>query len=473
MDFLETVLTGMKEQEVREFRYFLNRHPQGASPEPGTFRRDLALVELIRKNGDSEKENDWATQIYGTKDRNAYHQLRNRLRKSLEEFLFFENSRRGNEYEIRKYIEIARYLIQKNEWEQAMQSIDKAENLALADNNFAELSALYNLLIQYSTRIPWISLQELMDKRKRNQAKLDQKYHYLFVVSQIRDMLETGEKLKSHIDIDYAVNRIMQQHQIQDEDPEHAILWLDICNLVCEVLLRKGLLDILEQYLILKHREFGEKPVYSSAGNGYRLRMLWQIIGLLFRRQKFDIIDKYLYELKYESEKLREIYPEMEDRLRCIEGLTGLQTGQLARTRQSIDQIPSSNTNLRPWVCWMESELCLSQNHSHDIPSWINQINLDKLPINSDHLLLALAINNLFQKSGVEPSANWEKIKIADHFKSLLVQDFPNQILNWMQKNQDIPAFQHARLPEAGSIGFLAIPQIVDNHPANNLSAKF
>lgn len=462
MDFLETVLTGMKEQEVREFRYFLNRHPQGASPEPGTFRRDLALVELIRKNGENEKEHDWASQIYGTKDRNAYHQLRNRLRKSLEEFLFFENSRRGNEYEIRKYIEIARYLIQKNEWVQAMQSIEKAENLALTDNNFAELSALYNLLIQYSTRIPGISLHELMEKRKLNQVKLDQKYHYLFVVSQIRDMLETGEKLKSHIDIDYAVNRIMQQHHIQDEDPEHAVLWLDICNLVSEVLLRKDLLDILEQYLILKHREFGEKPVYSSAGNGYRLRMLWQILGLLFRRNKFDIIDKYLYELKYESEKLREIYPEMEDRLRCVEGLTGLKTGQYARTRQSIDLIPSSNTHLKPWVCWMEAELCHSHNHTDDIPGWISQIQLDKLPINSDHLLLALAIHNLLQKSGIQPSPEWDKLIIAEHFKSLLVQDLPSQILNWIQHNQDLPAFQQSRLPEAGSIGFLAIPQILE-----------
>ena len=48
MDFLETVLTGMKEQEVREFRYVLNRHPQGSGSASGLLRRDLVPIDLIR-----------------------------------------------------------------------------------------------------------------------------------------------------------------------------------------------------------------------------------------------------------------------------------------------------------------------------------------------------------------------------------------------------------------------------------------
>jgi hypothetical protein len=458
MDFLETVLTGMKEQEVREFRYFLNRHPQGANPEPGTVRRDLALVELIRKNGDTDKDLDLSSIIYGTKDRNAYHQLRNRLRKSLEEFLFFENSRRSSEYEIRKHIEIARYLIQKNAWEQALGNIEKAESLAQAENNYAELCALYNLLIQYSTRIPWISLNDLMEKRKVNQEKLDQKYHYLFVISQIRDMLETGEKLKSHIDIDYAVNRIMQQHHIEDENPEHALLWLDICTLVSEVLLRKNLLDILEQYLVLKHREFGEKPVYSSAGNGYRLRMLWQIIGLLFHRKKFDIIDKYLYELKYEVGKLRDIYPEMEDRLRCVEALTGLKTGQLARARQSLDGISTAQPSLKPWIFWIEAELSLAQNELISAQSWMEQIAIENLPIQADFFVFSFTAQSFWGKIGKEIPENWKNIRILEHFKILQQQENLKFLFDWFQNKNPQNDLHSLWLPEAGSLGFMAIP---------------
>ena len=457
MDFLETVLTGMKEQEVREFRYFLNRHPQGANPEPGGVRRDLALVELIRKNGDNEKDLDPASQIYGTKDRNAYHQLRNRLRKSLEEFLFFENSRKSNEYEIRKHVEIARYLIQKNAWDQASLSIEKAESLAKAGNNFAELSALYNLLIQYSTRIPRISLNELMQKRKLNQEKLDHKYHYLFVISQIRDMLVTGEKLKSHIDIDYAVNRIMQQHHIQDENPEHAVLWLDITSLVSEVLLQNNLEEILEQYLILKHREFGEKPVYSSAGNGYRLRMLWQIIGLLFHRNKFDLIDKYLSELRYEVGKLRDIYPEMEDRLRCIEAMTGLKTKQLARTRQSLDGISQSQASLKPWIYWIEAEYCLAQNKPESVQYWLDQISIDTLPIQTDCFLLALSASKTWSRANLEAPNTWATEDLLEHFRALQQQENLTGLFDALQKNDAINYPQILkRLPEAGSLGFLA-----------------
>jgi hypothetical protein len=456
MDFLETVLTGMKEQEVREFRYFLNRHPQGSGSENGMIRRDLVLIDLIRKNPEDEKDQDFALQIYGNKDRNAYHQLRNRLRKSLEEFLFFENSRRGNEYEIRKHIEIARYLFQKNAWPQALLSIEKAEKLALEGQNYSELSALYNLLILYSARMPWISLRELMDKRKKNQEKLDQKFHYLFIISEIREMLESGDKLKSHIDIDYAVSRIMHQHHIQDEDPEHAILWLDIASLVSEVLLNKNLLDILEQYLILKHREFGEKPVYSSAGNGYRLRMLWQIIGLLFLKNRFEILDKYLFELKHEAAKLRDIYPEMEDRLRCVEAIAGLHTGQLARSQQNSDLIRLKDfPSLAVWKHWIDAQLAAKNQETQQIQDHLSFISLQKLPSTADHLLLALAICNLVRQQDLPLNKSWNTAAVQEHFRSLQQQEFGNSLLEWMlpDRQETLP---NGRLPEAGSLGFIA-----------------
>lgn len=460
MDFLETVLTGMKEQEVREFRYFLNRHPQGAGQDTGQARRDLALVDLIRKSGEAEREVDPAILIYGTRDRNAYHQLRNRLRKSLEDFLFFENSRKGSEFEIRKYIEIARYLLQRNAWEQAMASIEKAENLALADHNFSELSSLYNLMIRHSAHMPWVSLQEIMHKRKANQEKLDQQFHDLFIISQIREMLEAGDKLKSHIDIDYAVNRIMARHHIQDEDPEHAILWLNICSLVSEILLQRNLLDILEQYLILKHREFGEKPVYSSAGNGYRLRMLWQITSLLFRKNKLNILDKYLFELKYEAEKLRDIYPEMEDRLRCVEAMAGLKTGQTARTRQALDLISPQNSLLKPWQYWLEAELALATHQPGTILfSWVDKIQPDTLPVNSDHLLLCMAVRNLMIRSEMQTNTQWALPGILEHFKPLGTQPNSAGLYSRIQSQDSLPKnlLSELRLPEAGSIGFLTL----------------
>lgn len=469
MDFLETVLTGMKEQEVREFRYFLNRHPQGSGSESGLLRRDLVLIDLIRKTGENDKDTDFALQIYGNKDRNAYHQLRNRLRKNLEEFLFFENSRKGNEYEIRKFIEIARYLFQKNAWQHAMQALEKAEKLAIEDQNYSELSALYNLLILYSARMPWISLQELMDKRKKNQEKLDKKFHYLYIISEIRGMLESEEKLKSHIDIDYAITRIMQQHQIQDEDPEHAILWLEIAGLVSEVLLQKNLLDILEQYLILKHREFGEKPVYSSAGNGYRLRMLWQIIGLLFLKNRFEILDKYLFELKYESEKLKDIYPEMEDRLKCVEALAGIHTRQLARSRQSCDLIRDKDfPGLAAWKCWIHALLASENQQPQLIPDFLSEISLQKLSSSLDHLMLALAICELVQKHDLPLGNTWNKTSVSEHFKSLHQQEYGHTFLEWLQHDTLNP-MPVAKLPEAGTLGFTArsfLSQIKPQIPA-------
>lgn len=457
MEFLESVLMGMKEQEIREFRYFLNRHPQGNNPEPGGIRRDITLMDLIRKSQGNPENEDFARKIYDTRDRNAYHQLRNRLRKSLEEFIFFENSRKGSEFEIRKQVEIARYLFQRKAFQQALLYIQKAEKLATEEKNYTELSALYNLLVAHAGSMPWLSLPEIMEKRRLNNEKLEKHFHYLYVVSQIRDMLSTGEKLGSHIDIDYAVGKLLQQHGISDENPEHAVLWLEISGIVTDVLLSHKLNEVLEQYLVLKHREYGEKPVYSGAGNGFRLRMLWQIIGLMYRNHKFDMLEKYLFELRYEAGKLRDIYPELCAKVQLIEGITGIKTKQYARCRQILESI-SPESVPEAWLTWAQICLAEKENNTSELIPLLASFKLQNLSPSSDNFLLSL---DIFRAGKHLPENTPGKISLEEirtHFKPWLSTDTGLVISHWLSTPEPKPRFPYGRLPEAGSLGFLIHP---------------
>jgi len=456
MEFLESVLLGMKEQEIREFRYFLNRHPHSGTTDSAGLRRDLTLLELIRKNPGLLETEDYSIQLYGNKDRNAYHQLRSRLRKSLEEFIFFDNARKGLEFEIRKQIEIARYLFLKKAYIQGYMAIQKAETLAMDEDNYTELSIIYNLLITYASHLNQVSLPDLLNKRKINNDKLDKQFHKIYLTSQIRSLLESGEKLNSHIDIDYAINRIMSQHGIKDEDPEHAILWLEISALVTEILLKNNKLDVLEQYLILKHHEYGERTVYSSAGNGFRLRMLWQITGLLFLNHKFDTLEKYLNELRYETVKLNDYYPDLSEKLKIIEAVAGIHTGQLARSRQIVLSL-NSDIELAPWKTWAELLLAEAENRLPEITACITQLESCPFRPTSDYFFLSTGVMRIRQGIFGNAIAEDKLKKLEQEFQSWLLQDASEPYKQWMKQLATSPGVPApiVRLPEAGSLGFL------------------
>jgi hypothetical protein len=459
MEFLESVVKSMKEQEVREFRYFLNRHPQSGTGENAGIRRDITLLELLRKNIHNKENQDFSKQLYGNQDRNAYHQLRNRLRKSLEEFIFFESSRKGGEYEIRKQLEIARFFFQRREFPQALNAIHKAEVLAQDDQQFAELENVYNLMISFATQIPDINLGDTIQKRKANQIKLEKQLHYLYIHADIRKILENENTFSSHIDVDYALNKVMMQHGIREEDPDHAGLWLEITALVSEVLIRKNLKSVLEQYLVLKHHEFNERGVFSSAGNGNKLRMLWQIAGLMYCNKRFDSLEKFLFELKHETSKLHDYYPGLGEKVRFIEAVAAIRTRQFSRCKQILDQLnPVAIPNT--WLLWAKALLAAEEKDIALAVQYLHQIDLQaNVNLNTDYFLLSIDCIRL--NHNLLPDFNLVEAKnqLNTRFESWLSHN-PNcgYATRWRVATHDaLPDLSISKLPEAGSIGFLIL----------------
>lgn len=450
----------MKEQEVREFRYFLNRHPQTAGGDAGAMRRDITLLELLRKNINTKDNPDFASQLYGkNQDRNAYHQLRNRLRKSLEEFIFFESSRRGGEYETRKHIEIARFFYQRKAYSQAMHALSKAEAIAHDEQQFAELENIFNLMISFSMYIPEIELTAVMQKRKINQQKLEKQLHYLYLRTEIRKVLEHHHDFTSHIDIDYALNKLMTQHGIREEDPEHAGLWLEITALVSDVLIHKNKKALLEQYLVLKHHEFNEKGVFSSVGNGNKLRMLWQIAGLMYCNKRFDGLEKFLFELRHETSKLQEYYPNLGHKVRFIEAIAAIRTQQLSRCRHILDQL---NPTLVPqlWLVWANILLAIQEQETKKVEALLQSAEMESgSPLNIDSLLLLIDINRIKKIYISEFDCQQACEEVNKKFEAWLLNNPSCTYANCWQIDQaaNTNNLTLLKLPEAGSIGFLTL----------------
>lgn len=449
----------MKEQEVREFRYFLNRHPQTGTGDNTGMRRDITLLELLRKNIHNKENQDFSKQLYGNQDRNAYHQLRNRLKKSLEEFIFFESSKKGGEYDIRKQLEIARFFFQKKEFSQTLNAIYKAEALAIDDQQFAELENIYNLMISFAAQIPEINLGDTIQKRKANQIKLEKHLHYLYVHADIRKILENENTFSSHIDVDYALNKIMAQHGIREEDPDHAGLWIEITTLVSEVLIRKNLKALLEQYLVLKHHEFNEKGVFSSAGNGNKLRMLWQIAGLMYCNKRFDSLEKFLFELKHETAKLHDYYPGLSEKVRFIEAVAAIRTHQFSRCKQILEQLnPAAVPN--NWLLWANALLAAEENDIVPAVQYLHQLDLQaNVNLNTDFFLLSIDCIRLNYKLLPDYNLADAKNQINSHFESWILHN-PNcgYVTRWRAATHDaLPDLSISKLPEAGSIGFLIL----------------
>jgi hypothetical protein len=464
MEFLEAVLTGMKEQEIREFRYFLNRHPQNTGSTSVTSRRDLHLLELIRtpkKGGD--EISDTARLIYqGEKDRNAYHQLRNRLKKSLEEFLFFESSRRSEDYEIRKLIEISRYFFARKWYDLGQTILEKAENMALQSKSYTELGNIYNLLILNAAYIPTLSLNDLLEKRRKNNLAVERSFHIHYLLGQVRQLLASSDTFQTHIDVDYAINRLLLQNGITDDSPEHAPLWIQVITMVGETLLQQGKSSLLEQYLVLKYPELEEKGVLSAAGTETRFRVLWAIVALVYQNRNFSRIEKFLFDLKYEAGKRKETRPEWMELVAMVEIGVSLETGQLARAKQIFNEIADRINPLRKH--WVLCRLAAANPTDYNLFQCLQEFDqkIDSGTISNSVEAFAFQLDVLRCRIIAEPNIPYlqllEEIKTSHKiFLQHPESEEANRFLEWVCKSSSAtttcPTLK--RLPEPGDLRFL------------------
>src|SRR5690606_1434959 len=177
MDDLSQLIDLLNNQDKADFKSFLNRKNK---------RKDVKNIRLFNflETDDIKSIN----KLYsGQNNKDAYHALRKRLQDNVLQFLSqraFE-SKDSAVYEILRNLVVARFLLENSAAKIGLKCLDRAERLAVQEEQFGLVNEVFLLRMQYAHLDRDLALDRLLDRFTLNQthmqreAKMHMAYAYL------------------------------------------------------------------------------------------------------------------------------------------------------------------------------------------------------------------------------------------------------------------------------------------------------
>lgn len=287
---IDPVILSFSGEELREFRYFLKRRNA-----PTQQREDLKLITLIRNGSVSES----------SRNVNAYHQTRKRLKKHLEQFLPLQNLKADPTSSIYNLVETSRYLFRKNLYKQAWSYAQKAEKLAIETEEYRMLDLIYHTQIGYISAISVANIEapdvrDLVDKRDRNfsLAKTDSDANaaYALLLHEIRELFSTGlyaDLSARQTDMDALVNNILSRYGLNEHIYTQPRIYCKIVNIVCRALREKKDYVNLKHYSMNNYYRMKKRKLLDKIPPDFLMELLRSIYQAAIRTRNYKLCDKF------------------------------------------------------------------------------------------------------------------------------------------------------------------------------------
>jgi hypothetical protein len=235
---VDEIIKSFTKEELREFKYFLNRRNDGKES-----RIDIALLDQIRKGTI-------------TNDNVILHrQAKNRMKKHLELFVAIDDIKQRTTSQIFNKIEVASFLFRKGLFDHAWDYLSKAETIAKEQEEYELLNYIYYIELSYSYNIAVtpstkkIAIEKLIEKWSQNNrlAVLDNNtnaaYAELFLT------ISSGFTQRLNANVDEIINPIMKKYDLGEEVYlGNMKIFLKTVNIVCRLLREKREYTELKEY---------------------------------------------------------------------------------------------------------------------------------------------------------------------------------------------------------------------------------
>ena len=166
MDVFYQIVDGLSKEEIRFFKIFAHR--QGSEIE----RKDIALLDFIRKNPEKNDENKIVQKLYGKGDKNAFYRLKNRLIDDLNKSLVLQHNNDDEVLQLFQLLSLVRIYCSKSQHQIALSFLKKAEQKAKRIENHELLDSIYGEYIQLSHTLLNIDPETYITLRKENSLAL-------------------------------------------------------------------------------------------------------------------------------------------------------------------------------------------------------------------------------------------------------------------------------------------------------------
>lgn len=298
MKVLENTIISLDPEEYKQLYSFIKHKPSKRK------RKDLLLLELIHKNGESSDER--LEQILELKAKsNAYHALRKRLLKLIMHFIYLKRVDMDStaSAEVMHLMSFADFQFERNNTEQAQRTLAKAELLAKENDLFSLLTHIFEKQLEHQT----FNTQELelfAEKKDSFTSLKDEQDRASLAFIYLKCQIEESRKNKRLVPFQLLLDHTLRKYNLENAVIQRPKMLYQVIESVRSNLLSKKEFYEFEKYLSSitveyfsiinfnkKDHIYFLKITYITAHTMYRNRKFKE--GLLFSKKLNDGIERY------------------------------------------------------------------------------------------------------------------------------------------------------------------------------------
>ncbi|WP_375418882.1 hypothetical protein [uncultured Hymenobacter sp.] len=292
MDDLRATLATLSPDDQREFGHFMQRQSPNRPD-----RLDSRLYELLRRPKAYSPEQLIAKLYPDTPNPAAYYALRKRLLRQLADYLVLRQRQHDPTAAatVRGQLTLAQYLLDAGVPRLAWGLLRKAEKLALANEQYEPLNAVYNLQIQFADSPHAPPLEDIIRRRHLNKKAADEEERAGIADSLLRLRLrEARTKGRAAVPFDAIMQDILKEYDLREAFARSPSLLCRLMSIARSAMLVRRDFVSFAPFIERCYRLMERRHGFAPAQQGYQLRLLYMLAHALYRARRFADSVTYL-----------------------------------------------------------------------------------------------------------------------------------------------------------------------------------
>lgn len=283
MDILNTIVSVMNKEEVRNFKLWLN------STNASDARKDILLFDYIRKSGDKYDEDFIFRKLYSDKDKNSFYRLKHRLQEDVGynlTLLHFSKHESNNLY---LFLSLYNIFISRNQPELALYYLKKAEKRAQQIENFELLDIIYASFVKLSSDHTGINPEAYIEKRRENAIKLNKIREADQVLAAVTYRLKLSQNYgKRDVGLLKMLDSSIKEFAGDDSIKHSKTFQTRVFRALSQILIQNHNFVELERFMLTTYKKFVDEKWFDKSNHETKIQMLIYIINATFKNRKFS-----------------------------------------------------------------------------------------------------------------------------------------------------------------------------------------
>ena len=284
MDDLRLTLQTLAPDDRRDLAQFMQWQRRRAGG-----RQDVRLLALLLQGREYSSEELIGKLYPDEPNATAYYALRKRLLRQLTDFLLLRQRQADATAAtpVRGQLSLAQYLVEAGVPRLAWNLLRKAEKLALDNEQYEPLNAVYNLQIQYA-HLPYAEpLEAIIERRNRNKKAADEDERAAIADSLLRLRLRQARVHGRAVPADEILQNILKEYDLQDAFARSPALLARLLSITRSAMLVHGDYAAFGAFVERCYRLMERRHGFAPAQRGHQLRLLYMLAHALYRARRF------------------------------------------------------------------------------------------------------------------------------------------------------------------------------------------